>query len=173
VCGLRRRASAGSSSWRLSHVAWFFWRVVTGLQACGDCHQAGFWQKSNCLVPHEDGRYGCPLVGVPDASCPCNHANWAKGGCVTTLPTSPGNRIRHELDRASDDFKRIYRQRTATERINSQALELGIERPYLRNGRSIANLNTLVYVLINLRTLHRIRSRLPQADPAGTPDLNN
>ena len=134
-----------------------------------------FWQKSNCLVPHEDARYGCPLFGAdfPDAICPLNHANWEKGGCITTLPTSPGNRIRHELDRTSDDFKRIYRQRTATERINSQALELGIERPYLRNGRSIANLNTLVYVLINLRTLHRVRNRLPQPDPADTPDLNN
>lgn len=133
-----------------------------------------FWQKSNCLVPHEDARYGCPLLGAdsPDAICPLNHANWEKGGCITTLPTSPGNRIRHELDRTSDDFKRIYRQRTATERINSQALELGIERPYLRNGRSIANLNTLVYVLINLRTLHRVRNRLPQPDPADT-DLNN
>jgi hypothetical protein len=40
----------------------------------------------------------------------------------------------------SDDFQRIYCLRTATERINSQALDLGIERPHLRNGRSIANL---------------------------------
>lgn len=134
-----------------------------------------FWQKSNCLIPHEDARYGCPLVGATcqDAACPVNHANWAKGGCTTTLPTSPGNRIRHELDRTSDDFKRLYRQRTATERINSQALELGIEHPYLRNGRSIANLNTLVYVLINLRTLHRVRYRLPQVTPVDGPDLNN
>ena len=43
------------------------------------------------------------------------------------------------------------------ERINSQAVELGIERPKLRNGFAIANLNTLVYVLINLRALQRIR----------------
>lgn len=35
------------------------------------------------------------------------------------------------------------------ERINSQALDLGIERPKLRNQRSIANQNTLIYVLIN------------------------
>jgi hypothetical protein len=131
-----------------------------------------FWQKSHCLIPHEVARFGCPLVGAcQDAACPIHHANWEKGGCITTLPTSPGNRIRHELDRTSDDFKRIYRQRTATERINSQALELGIERPYLRNGRSIANLNTLVYVLINLRTLYRVRSRVLLAEPADTPAL--
>jgi hypothetical protein len=47
-------------------------------------------------------------------------------------------------------------QRTATERVNSQAVELGIERPKLRNGQAIANQNTLIYVLINLRTLQRI-----------------
>jgi hypothetical protein len=133
-----------------------------------------FWQKSHCLVPHEVARYGCPLRSADSSEthCPLNHANWAKGGCITSLPTSPGNRIRHELDRTSDDFKRLYRQRTATERINSQACDLGIERPHLRNGRSIANLNTLVYVLINLHTLHRLRSRRPQADPADSPGLS-
>ena len=47
--------------------------------------------------------------------------------------------------------------RTATERINSQAVALGIERPRLRNQQAIANLNTLIYTLLNLRTLHRIR----------------
>jgi hypothetical protein len=131
-----------------------------------------FWQKSNCLVPHEDARYGCPLAGTAsaEAGCPVNHANWGKGGCITTLPTSPGNRVRHELDRESAAFKDLYRQRTTTERINSQAFDLGIERPHLRNGRSITNLNTLTYVLINLRTLQRVRTRHPQ--PGGA-DLNN
>ena len=51
------------------------------------------------------------------------------------------------------------RNLTADERINSQAVELGIERPKLRNQRSISNRNTLIYVLINLRTLQRIRAR--------------
>jgi hypothetical protein len=36
---------------------------------------------------------------------------------------------------------------------------LGIERPKLRNGKAIANQNTLIYVLINLRALHRVRRR--------------
>jgi hypothetical protein len=43
------------------------------------------------------------------------------------------------------------------ERIHSQAVEPGIERPELRNGQAIANLNTLIYVLINLRAWQRIR----------------
>jgi len=117
---------------------------------------------------HERGRYACPLV-FPEPtgqSCPIQHKNWPKG-CVTTLATSIGARIRHQLDRHSDIFKQIYKQRTATERINSQAVELGIERPKLRNGQAIANQNTLIYVLINLRALHRVRRK--KAERHSTP----
>ena len=42
------------------------------------------------------------------------------------------------------------------ERINAQAKDLVIERPYLRNQQSIINQNTLIYALINLRALQRI-----------------
>jgi hypothetical protein len=78
------------------------------------------------------------------------------------MPTSPGARLRYTLDRDSDFYKQIYRQRTAVERINSQALALGIERPHIRNGAAIANINTLIYTLINLRLLQRIRKQLAQ-----------
>ncbi len=70
------------------------------------------------------------------------------------------------LDKAYDAFYvyqyfheagAIYKQRTADERINSQALALGIERPHLRRPSAIVNQNTLIYVLINLRALQRIR----------------
>ena len=124
-----------------------------------------FNKQSHCLVPHEVGRYGCPLL-VPEktgAVCPIAHKNWARTGadqgCLTTLPTSVGNRARHQLDRTSDAYHQLYNQRTAVERINSQALALGIERPHLRNQRSISNQNTLIYVLINLRGLQRIRQQ--------------
>lgn len=120
-----------------------------------------FDKKSHCLVPHEVGRFACPLL-FPQANgetCPVAHKNWDQGGCITTLPTSVGNRIRHQLDRESTEFKRLFDQRTAVERINSQAKELGIERPKLRNHRSIANLNTLIYVVINLNALARFKQR--------------
>lgn len=113
------------------------------------------------LVEHEAGRYGCPLL-FPEAngqSCPLNHKRWAKDGCVTTMATSVGARLRYQLDRHSEAYKQVYKQRTANERINSQAVELGIERPKLRNGQAIANLNTLIYVLINLRALLRVCQR--------------
>lgn len=113
------------------------------------------------LVEHERGRYACPLrYPQPTAEeCPVNDPHWPKGGCVVTIPTSIGTRLRHQIDRNSAIYKDVYRQRTATERINSQAKALGIERPRLRNQHAIANQNTLIYVLINLRALHRIRQR--------------
>ncbi len=112
-------------------------------------------------VKHERGRYACPLLHPEptDQVCPIDHKNWNKGGCLVTMPTSIGARLRYTLDRDSQQFKDIYKQRTATERVNSLAFELGIERPKLRNGQAITNQNTLIYVLINLRALQRIRAR--------------
>lgn len=119
------------------------------------------------LVLQEKGRYVCPLLfpESTDSTCPIDHAKWNDGGCLTTMATSPGARIRYQLDRESDDFKRIYLQRTASERIFSQALALGIERPKLRQQNSISTTNSLIYVLLNLRTLQRIR-HLPTPDIA-------
>ncbi len=119
-----------------------------------------FWSTTS-LVPHEKGRYVCPLTDPEhqETSCPISHKNWAKGGCVSTLPTSIGARLRYQLDRESPAYKDVYKQRTATERINSQAVNLGIERPKLRNGQAIANHNTLMYVVINLRALQRVRQQ--------------
>ncbi|MEZ4705667.1 MAG: transposase [Caldilineaceae bacterium] len=111
------------------------------------------------LIHHQRGRYACPLH-FPQATgqtCPIADPHWRNGGCLTTMSTSIGARLRHQIDRKSQAFKQLYRQRTATERIFSQAFELGIERPKLRNGRSIANLNTLIYITINLRTYQRLR----------------
>ncbi len=120
-----------------------------------------FWAKT-CRVPHQKGRYVCPLQypTVTGDACPLAHKNWAKGGCATTMSTSIGARVRHQLDRESDAYKTVYRQRTATERINAQAVDLGIERPRLRNGQAIANQNTLIYVVINLRALQRVRNQI-------------
>ena len=115
------------------------------------------------LIPHQCGRYACPLL-FPNKSadvCPVAHKNWLTGGCLTTMATSIGARLRYQLDRSSEDYQRIYKQRTATERVNSQAVELGIERPKLRNQRSIANQNTLIYIVINLRALDRIALHKP------------
>jgi hypothetical protein len=123
------------------------------------------------LVEHECGRHVCPLQ-YPERTaehCPVGHPQWPKGGCITTMPTSIGARIRYQLDRDSDTYKQIYNQRTASERVFSQAVALGIERPKLRNGAAIANANTLHYVLINLRGLHRVRQRKTERRAQSNP----
>lgn len=117
-----------------------------------------FTDRTTTLVEHERGKYVCPLLfpsptGQP---CPIQHKSFAKKGCTAQMPTSIGARLRYSLDRTSQTYKDIYHQRSAIERINSQAVALGIERPHIRNGAAISNLNTLIYILVNLRLLHRL-----------------
>jgi hypothetical protein len=122
---------------------------------------ATHWDRSTAIIEYERGQYACPLFfpSSTGETCPINDEHWAKGGCITTISTSIGARIRHQLIRSGEPYKQLYKQRTAVERINSQAVELGIERPKLRNGQAIANINTLIYTLINLRLLQRIQNQ--------------
>ncbi len=105
------------------------------------------------------GRFGCPLLFPTRTGQTCAHAQFAKGkGCVKDPNWEKGGLMRALLDRDGPLYHAIYVQRTACERINSQAQALGIERPKVRNGRSVANLNTLIYLIINVRALNKARS---------------
>jgi hypothetical protein len=104
-------------------------------------------------------RYRCPLL-FPDATAhTCEHEQFLKGkGCQKDINDELGGRARVLMDHTSPLYHAVYAQRTACERINSQAKELGIEHPKVRNGRSVANLNTLISVLVNVRALQRATS---------------
>ncbi|HEY7415656.1 MAG TPA: hypothetical protein VH593_10725, partial [Ktedonobacteraceae bacterium] len=73
--------------------------------------------------------------------------NWERGGIQ-----------RVTLDRQGPLFHVLYHQRTGCERVNARAKELGIERPRVRNRRSVANLNTLTYVIVNVRVVEKAKS---------------
>lgn len=123
---------------------------------------------------HTDGYraqvFRCPLLVPTGTGATCTHEQFAKGpGCVKYLNIEAGGRMRVELDRQSADYQAIYRQRTAAERINSQATALGIERPRVRQQGSVRTLNTLTYLVINGRALQRARSL--NAQRHGTPAL--
>jgi hypothetical protein len=112
---------------------------------------------------HTDGyraqELRCPLLTPQVLEQSCDHEQFLKGvGCVKYINITPGGKMRVALDRRSDEYKQIYRQRTCAERINSQAKALGIERPQVRNSASVHNLNTLTYVIINARALERARA---------------
>ena len=128
-----------------------------------------YLDRSSGLEVHEREKCGCPLL-YPMAtgeSCPIGDAHFERGGCTTTIAASIGARIRWQLERESEEYKAVFKQRTVCERVNSRAVELGIERPKLRNQRSIANQNTLLYVLLNLHTLQRIKERQAAQKEAG------
>lgn len=123
---------------------------------------------------HTDGyraqRFRCPLLVPVATGAPCPHEQFAKGpGCVKDLNIEAGGRMRVELDRQSAPYQALYRQRTAAERINSQATALGIERPAVRQQRSVRTLNTLTYLVINARALQRARAL--NAHSQETPEL--
>jgi hypothetical protein len=104
-------------------------------------------------------RFQCPLLFPEKTGETCDHEQFVKGkGCVKDVNWERGGIQRVTLDRDSPLYQAIYTQRTSCERINSQAQAFGIERPKVRNRSSVTNLNTLIYVVINVRTLQKAKS---------------
>jgi hypothetical protein len=104
-------------------------------------------------------RYRCPLLYPTSTAQTCDHEQFAKGkGCVKDINIEKGGLMRVMLDRESPLYTLIYHQRTACERINSQANDLGIERPKACNIRSVRTLNTLIYLTLNIKALQRARA---------------
>ena len=136
-----------------------FKRDADGVPLCPTSHR----MTPTFTFAHTNGsqavRYRCPLLVPSPTGQTCNHAQFVKGrGCVKDVNSELGGLMRVTLDRTSPLYKAIYTQRTSCERINSQAKELGIERPKVRNRRSVENLNTLTYLSINAHALQRAKS---------------
>jgi Transposase DDE domain len=103
-------------------------------------------------------RYRCPLLYPQRTGQTCDHEQFRKEkGCVKDINQEAGGLMRVTLDRDSPLYHVIYNQRTSCERINSQAKDLGIERPKARNIRSIRTLNTLIYLTINIKALQKAK----------------
>ena len=104
-------------------------------------------------------RFQCPLLFPEPTETTCDHEQFIKGrGCVKDGNWELGGIQRVTLDREGPLFHALYNERTGCERVNARAKELGIERPRVRNGRSVANLNTLIYVIVNVRVLEKAKS---------------
>ena len=104
-------------------------------------------------------RFRCPLLFPEKTGASCAHDQFAKGkGCVKDVNWELGGIQRVTLNRDAPLFHALYNQRTGCERVNARAKELGIERPRVRNSHSVANLNTLMYVIVNVRVLEKAQS---------------
>src|SRR6266699_495161 len=105
-------------------------------------------------------RFRCPLLFPQPNGQSCEHEQFTKGkGCVKDLNWEAGAQMRVTLDRQGPLYQAVYRQRTSTERANSHAkLQLLLAHPLVRNFRSVRNLNTLTFMLINLKALQRAKS---------------
>ncbi len=97
-----------------------------------------------------NGALRCPLLFPQPSGQRCDHAQFRKHkGCVKDPNWERGGKMRVLLDRQGPLYQSIYRQRTSTERGNSQSKAAGLARPKVRNIHSVRNLNTLTYLLIN------------------------
>jgi hypothetical protein len=104
-------------------------------------------------------RFRCPLLFPQRTGQTCDHEQFTKAkGCVKDPNWEKGGLMRVLLDREGPLYHAVYTQRTCAERINSQAQALGIDRPKVRQGRSVAHLNTLIYIVINVRALAKAKS---------------
>ncbi|MGH2497238.1 MAG: hypothetical protein ACRDIV_21270 [Ktedonobacteraceae bacterium] len=142
---------------QLSHS--LFGRAADGTPRC----EQGWLMQPTSQFDHTYGyraqRFRCPLLFPEKTGATCQHDQFAKGkGCVKDVNWELGGIQRVTLDREGPLYHAVYTQRTCCERINSQAKELGIEHPKVHNGRSVANLNTLIYLVINVRALQRAKS---------------
>ena len=107
----------------------------------GKCHDRGRIRQKFC----------CPFkLSKNDTACTCNHPNYHNGkkhrGCVkwVTIPDD----YRLSIDRTSIQFKSVYALRTEVERYNSRFKQTGCERVFVRNEKSVANLNTIAHITL-------------------------
>jgi len=113
------------------------------------------------LAMHKDGKqyfdsyikqkFCCPFRTKKDDSlCPCNHKKYFNGkknrGCTRYISISTDYRA--SINRDSIFFKKIYALRTESERYNSRWKNLNLEKPTVRNMKSISNLNTIGHITL-------------------------
>ena len=111
------------------------------------------------LAMHRDGKFTekgktrqkfcCPFKRSSHLrNCPCNHKNFkteSKATGCTKYITIPDD-YRLSINRDTIEFKSVYALRTECERYNSRFKSTGQERLWVRNEKSVANLNTTAHI---------------------------
>ena len=93
-------------------------------------------------------KFCCPFKRTSHRNdCPCNHKSFRKGkntGCAKYITIPDDYRL--SINRDSADFKSVYALRTECERYNSRFKASGQERLWVRNGKSVENLNSFAHI---------------------------
>lgn len=136
-----------------------FERLADGTPLC----PLGLPMHPTTQFQHTNGfraqRFQCPLLFPQATDETCEHEQFAKGkGCVKDINVELGGIQRVTLDRDGPLFHALYNQRSGCERVNALAKEKGIERPRVRNALSVANLNSLIYLVVNVQVLVKAKS---------------
>ena len=92
--------------------------------------------KNNCHFQ----RYTCTCNSNRTAECPANKGK--RCDCYLPLETT----LRLSINRETLAFKRTYAKRTEVERYNSRFKSLGTERAWVRNGKSVKNMNLIAHI---------------------------
>jgi len=72
-------------------------------------------------------------------------------GCYVCLRAD--DTVRDPIDYGSAEFKRLYNFRTASERINSRLLSLGMQSPSVRGFVAVSNWYSIAHITLLLITL--------------------
>ena len=124
---------------------------------------AGLRMHPTYAFAHTNGfraqRFRCPLLFPTRTGQSCQHEQFAKGkGCVKDINVEAGGLMRALLDRDSPLYKVVYTQRTGYVSASTARPRTWASRPKARNIHSIRRLNTLIYITINAKALHRARA---------------
>lgn len=107
-------------------------------------------------------KYVCPITHSKRYRekyyfCPWNHPKFTKGkGCYVYLRGD--DTVRNSIDYGSAEFKRLYKFRTASERIISRLSCLGIQSPSVRGFTAVSNWCSTVHISLLLIALTAYRT---------------
>jgi hypothetical protein len=92
--------------------------------------------------------------------CPWNHPNFLSGtGCYVYLQSNTG--IRNKIDYNTETFRKIYNQRSSSERVFSRLLTLSMQSPSVRGLNATANHCTIAHITVLLVALAATKSGQP------------
>ncbi len=134
----------------------------TGHPICAAGYQmksrGSFYDKSQSRWRH---KFVCPVKASKKFArkvgglCPWNHPKFYsnKLGCTINRRVDIDTSIRDNIDYGSETFKKLYNQRTSSERIFSRLLVFMMQSPSVKGLQATANCSTIAHITILLIAL--------------------